>query len=133
MKLTQMTRAGIVFTFDNDLPSITFRPDMASAENEEYAMLMGYQANIRDQAALSRKQKDKTIVTITEEMRHAEIQARVAYLESGAKEWSVRGPKAAPQNATILAIAAKLGITYGEAEAEVARRMLAEMVADVTI
>ena len=85
-------------------------------------------------AAVSRKQKDGSVITVTEAMRRTEIEAGIKHYESGTVEWNLSGgTRAAPQNPTILAIAAKLGMTYTEAEAEIQRRMLAEMVGDVTI
>lgn len=117
----------VLFKFDG-LATVTFDSQKVSAENEQNALAHGWLARIGDGAALSRKQKDGTVVTITEAMRRDEVLALVAHYESGTTEWNIKGgTRAAPQNPTILAIAAKMGCTYAEAEAEVARKMLAEM------
>ena len=131
MKLATMTADAITFTFDG-LESVTLDPKVCAATINEQARLMGLQARMRDAAALSRKQPDGTVITITEEMRRAECLTMRDHLAT-ATEWAMKGTRTAPQNPTILAIAAKLGMTYTEAEAEIQRRMLAEMVADVTI
>jgi hypothetical protein len=125
MKLAIMTANAITFTFEG-LESVTLDPKLCSATINEQARLMGLQARMRDASALSRKQPDGSIITITEAMRRAECLAMRDHLAT-ATEWSARSVKQAPQNPTIAAIAAKLGVTYAEAEAEVARRMMGEM------
>lgn len=125
MKLTKMEQGAIVFEFDG-LEPVVCDPTKLSEAARETAMLMGIQAKIRDAAALSRKQPDGSVIEITEAMRRAEAVAMRDHLESGGA-WNVRVAAAPKQNATIAAIAEKMGISYKEAEAEVARRMLADM------
>lgn len=129
MKKQMDVIAGTVtFTFDGGLAPITFTAANASAEMEAHALLHGWMARIGDSAAISRKQKDGGVISVTEEMRRAEIEAMVKYYESGTTQWEMRSTqRAAAQNPTILAIAAKMGVTYAEAEAEVANRMLNDM------
>lgn len=128
MKLKQMTRDAIIWSFDDNLPDITFVPATASAENEEYAMLMGFQASMRDKAAMERKSAPGGVVT--EAMRHAAVLARATFLAAGGTEWEQRGgSRPAPQNPVIAGIAAKRGCTYAEAEAFLAAQFLGDMTA----
>ena len=108
----------IAFTFKDDVPSVIFDYAKASEANRDYAEVHGWLARIGDTAASSK----------TEAERAAAIKTLVDHYESGAVGWNLTGgTRAAPQNPTILAIAAKLGCTYVEAEAEIQRRMLAEL------
>ena len=122
----------VTFTFDG-LEPVVFNAGNVSTNMHQYAALHGFSARIGDNAARSRKQPDGSIVNVTEAMRRADVEELVKHYESGTEQWELRTARVAPQNATILAIASKLGLTYAEAEAEVSRRMLAEMVSDVTI
>ncbi len=117
----------ITFTFDR-LEPVVFDPAKANEANNEYARLHGYMARIGDAAALSRKGPDGTILTITEAMRREAVLELVTHYESGADTWNLAGrTRSAPQNPTILAIAAKMGKTYAEAEAYIQEKMLAEL------
>lgn len=120
---------GLVhFTFDDGVEGVTFDSGKASAECEQGALAHGWLARLGDSAALSRSIKGGGVRDITEAMRQAEVKALAAHYESGTTQWEMRsGIRAAPQNPTILAIAAKMGVSYVEAEAEVARKMLAEL------
>ena len=113
----------ITFTFDGLAP-VVFDADKANDDIRDYAMLHGFQARIGDNAAIARKDAGGTV---TEAMRREAVLELVAHYESGASEWALKATRAAPQNPTILAIAAKLNISYVEAEAEIQRRMLAEI------
>lgn len=123
MKLKTLTAACISFSFDG-LEDVVFDPTKASAACNEYARLMGFQARLRDTAALSRKQKDGTIVTITEEMRRNEVIALRDHLESGG-EWEMRARAAI--DPLVAQLAAKLGRPYAEVLAERQAKMRAEM------
>lgn len=117
----------IRFTFDG-LEALTFDANKCSEANNDYAVLHGYLARIGDMAAIPKQDSKGNVIVVTEQMRRDAIEAGIKHYESGTTEWNMKGgSRAAPQNPTILAIASKLGITYTEAEAEVARRMLAEM------
>lgn len=128
MKLTQRGRK-IDFMFDDGPEHIlTFDADLVHSGQHEKAEMHGWIARLRDAAALSRKQKDGTVVTITEAMRRAAIKELIDHYHGGAEDWNLKSSeRKAPQNATILAIAAKRGCTYEEAEAYIAEKMLAEM------
>lgn len=116
----------VVFAFDG-LDSVTFDATKASAANRAYAEMHGWQARIGDNAALSRKQADGTIVTITEAMRREAVVELVAFYEAGGAEWATRAGAVPKQNPMILAIATKRGVTYAEAEALVAAQFLSDM------
>ena len=115
--------AIVKFTFDDNVPELQFDVNSMSAENMDYAIPFGMCHRLGDMAAIPRK--DGLIVT--EQMRHDAIKAGMDHYASGTKEWNMKGVRTAPQNPTILAIAAKLGCSYVEAEAEIQRRMLAEL------
>lgn len=115
----------IHFTFDDGVEAVTFDSSRASAECEQGALAHGWLARLGDSAALSRKQKDGSVITITEAMRQAEVKALAAHYESGTQAWEMRSTqRAAAQNPTILAIAAKRGCTYAEAETFLANQFL---------
>lgn len=119
---------AVHFTFDDGLAPIVFESTKASNAARDHAEMHGWQARIGDMAALSRKQKDGTVITITEAMRREAILEGVTHYESGAEAWEMRGgSRAAPQNPVFLAIAAKRGITYEEAMAAVQAEMLGEL------
>ena len=115
----------IVFTFD-ELPTVTLDVTKVSDDVLEHAQYHGLQARIGDNAAIARKQGD-TIITVTEAMRRDAVLELVGHYESGTADWSIKGTRAAPQNPTILAIAAKRGCTYVEAEAFLAAQFLEEL------
>jgi hypothetical protein len=126
-KEMNVTAGTVTFTFEGLAP-IIFEAAKASPEMEAHALLHGWMARIGDSAAISRKQKDGTVITVTEEMRRAEIEAMVKHYESGTTQWEMRsGVRAPAQNPTILAIAAKRGCTYAEAEAFLAAQFLETM------
>ncbi len=103
----------LVFTFDNGLESITFDSSKASTTCKEHAHMHGWSARIGDGAALSRKQKDGTVIDITEQMRRDEIQRLVSHYESGTEAWDLKAQQS--QNPLILALAAQMGVDYAEA------------------
>jgi hypothetical protein len=121
---TIVTGKTITFTFDGE-ESVVFDADAATAHSER-AMMHGFEQKIRDNAAISRKQKNGTVITVTEAMRRAAVLEMANHLTTSG-DWNMRTSAMPKQNATIAAIAAKLGVSYTEAEAEVQRRMLAEM------
>lgn len=115
----------LTFTFDEGVAAIVFDAAAMSDAINEQARMHGLEQKIRDNAALARKQKDGTVITITEAMRAAAVQEMVDRLGRGV--WNEKSARIAPQNPTILAIAAKRGCTYAEAEAHIAATMLAEL------
>lgn len=114
----------IVFTFDG-LQPVTFNAADATAHVERAAM-HGFEQKIRDAAAIARKQKDGTVLTVTEQMRRDAVEGMVKHLTTSA-DWNQKGGGVVRQHPAILAIAAKRGCTYAEAEAWVAEQALAEM------
>lgn len=121
---------SILFTFDEGLDPVKLSMTDVSPENATYAMLHGFMQRLGDAAAISRNQKDGTVITVTEKMRRDEVLAmRDFYANPTNKDWTMKatGPRAAPQNPVILAIAAKLGISYEAAQAKVAEQFLADL------
>ena len=117
----------VKFTFEDDVPPLTFDCTKMSGANRAYAIPFGMCHRLGDMAALSRADKDGNVRTITEAMRREAIAEGVAHYESGAEAWELRTARAPAQSPTIAKIAEKLGITYAEAEAKVAEQMLNEM------
>ena len=121
---TIVSGSTITFTFDGQEPVVF--DATAAAQHADRAMMHGFEQKIRDNAAISRKQKNGTVITVTEAMRRAAVLEMATHLTTSS-DWNMRTSAMPKQNATIAAIAAKLGVSYTEAEAEVQRRMLAEM------
>jgi len=115
--------ALVKFTFDDDVPELVFDCNKMSEANMDYAIPFGMCHRLGDMAAIPRKDG----LVVTEQMRRDAIAQGVTHYESGTVDWNMKGLRVAPQNPTILAIAAKLGMSYVEAEAEIQRRMLAEL------
>lgn len=116
----------VTFTFDDGLASVTLDVTEVSQANRDHAMLHGFAARIGDNAAIAKSAENGW--KVTEEMRRNEIIAMVDHYASGTAEWNVRTSAKAPkQSATMLAIAAKRGCTYAEAEAWFSEKMLAEL------
>lgn len=111
----------IVFSFE-ELTDVVFDSNKAHAQIKQAALMHGFSARIGDNAALSRKQKDGTVIEITEAMRRNAVLELVTHYESGAAAWDVK--RAPAENPTIRALADKLGGTYAQAEAYIAKKML---------
>lgn len=110
---------SIVFTFDGGLEPITFDALKAATLMRDRAEMHGWSARIGDCAALSRKQKDGTVITITEQMRRDEIERAVKHYESGSAEWELG--RTAPIDPRAVKLAEAKGITIGEASAILAK------------
>lgn len=82
MKRKTLTAELIAFSFDG-LEDVTLDPRKCSASVNEYARLMGLQDRMKDSAALSRKQKDGSVIAITEKMRRDEMVRVRDHLETG--------------------------------------------------
>ena len=130
MKVTTRGRK-IDFTFEGMAPEaamLTFDLDRVHSSLHERAELHGWEQRIRDNAAISRKQKDGSVITVTEVMRRDAVKEMLDHYMGGSADWNLKASaRAAPQNATILAIATKRGCSYAEAEAYIAEKMLAEL------
>lgn len=118
---TVTTSNLITFTFDGDLQPIVF--NAADAERHaQRAAMHGFEQKIRDNAAISRKQKDGTVITVTEAMRREAVAEMVTHLTTSS-DWNTRGIGRA-QNPIWLQIAAKRGVGYDVVAAEMAQRDL---------
>jgi hypothetical protein len=117
----------VKFTFEDNVPPLTFDCTKMSGTNRAYAIPFAMCHRLGDAAALSRKQADGTIINITEAMRREAVAELATHYESGTEAWEMKGSRDASQNPTILAIAAKRGCTYEQAEAFLAEQFLAEL------
>lgn len=124
-KVINIKAQSIQFTFDG-LEPITLDVTKVSADVQDYAVYHGLQARIGDNAAISRKQPDGSVIVVTEEMRRNAVKELVDHYESGSAEWNI-GRKAAAQNPAILALAEKLGKSYAEAQAYIVAKAVAEL------
>ena len=126
-KVLNATAQTVTFTFDG-LESVTLNMRDVSQENARYAALHGFAARIGDNAAIAKSAENG--FKVTEAMRRAEVEKMVAfYANVDNKDWNMRvaGPKAAPMNPAIAAIAAKLGKSYEEAMAWYNAKLMAEL------
>jgi len=124
-KVINTAAQAVTFTFEGLAPVTLSMSDVTPA-NATYAMLHGFAARIGDNAAIQKSAENN--FTVTEAMRREAVLELVNHYTSGSVEWNIKvAERKAPQNPTILAIAAKMGLTYTEAEAEIQRRMLAEL------
>jgi len=80
-----------------------------------------------DNAAIARKDKNGTIINVTEAMRREAVAELGDYYQNGATEWNLKGTRKAPENPVFLDIAAKRNCSYAEAEAWYSANMIAEM------
>lgn len=127
-KAIDAVQGTVTFTFDEGLAPIVLDVEKMSDATRTHGLLHGMAARIGDGAALSRKQKDGSIITITEAMRRAEVEALVNHYASGTEQWELRAAsRPAPQNPTWLALAAKRGVSYEVIAAEKAAADLAEL------
>lgn len=124
-KIINAAAGSVTFSFDG-LTSVTLNVREVTAQNRAYAELHGFAARIGDNAAIQKSAENGFVVT--ESMRREAVIEMVEHYISGSADWNLRVSARKPaQNPTILAIASKLGISYVEAEAEIQRRMLAEL------
>lgn len=125
---TETTSTSITFTFDDGLTSVTFNSADA-AQHTNRAAMHGFEQKIRDNAAISRKQKDGTVITVTETMRHAAVTEMVNHLTTSA-DWNMRGTgRMAAQNPIWMQIATKRNVEYSVIAAEMAQRDLDALMA----
>lgn len=109
-----ITGTQVKFEFDGE-PDYIFDAETCTPSLRAYAEMHGWEQRLGDAAALSRKQKDGAVITITEAMRRSEIVALGDYYMNGACVWNVGRTNA--ESPTIRAIATAKGITYAEADA----------------
>lgn len=116
---------SVTFAFEG-LDAIVLKMADVNPSNQAYAALHGMAARIGDNAAIPKTEANN--FTVTEQMRRDAVAEMVAHYTGGSADWNLKvSERKAPQNATILAIAAKMGISYQEAEAYIAEKMLAEL------
>jgi hypothetical protein len=123
----------LTFTFDGEEP-LVFDSTKAHANMTTAATMHGWDARLRDTAAIPRKQADGSVITVTEKMRRDSVKTLIDHYESGIDQWALRAPgapRAPVQNAAIAALAAAMGKTYAEAEAHIATALVAEMQAKI--
>ena len=124
-KVINAAAGSVTFVFEG-LTSVTLNISEVTSQNRAYAELHGFAARIGDAAALTKSAENNFVVT--ESMRREAVIEMVEHYISGTADWNLRVSARKPaQNPTIMAIATKLGISYTEAEAEIQRRMLAEL------
>lgn len=127
MKVSQ-SGGKILFSFEG-AENILFDSAKVHASLHSVAEMHGWEQRLRDNAAIARKQKDGTIITVTEAMRRAAVLELVEHYESGSEKWAIRTAGFAAQNATWLAIAEKRGVDYATVAAEYAQKALDDLAA----
>jgi hypothetical protein len=114
----------VTFTFDGLHAPVVLDMARVSAGNKRYAALHGINQRVGDAAANMK----------TEDARHAAIVDLVAYYhtadtvdEFDETMWSVRKSATPARDANMVAMAAKLGITYEDLLARVAQSFMADL------
>lgn len=119
------TGTTIAFTFDG-LEPLQFDATKAAAELRAYAEMHGWEARLRDNAAISRKQKDGTVIDVTEQMRREAVAELITHYESGATVWNVKAKVA--ENPSIRKLAdAKFAGDYAKAQQYLVAKAIEEM------
>lgn len=122
----------ITYTFEG-LEPLVFNTTLVSGTVWSMAAVDRLHNRCKDMAAIERQQRDGTVITVTERMRRDAVKAGIDHYESGTVEWNLKGgTRPAPQNAAILAIAAKMGKTYEETEAFLANADIQAMMAGMS-
>lgn len=109
----------VVFSFNGE-PDYVFDSGKAVSTLNDHARMFGWQARLGDNAAISRKQKDGTIITVTEKMRRDAVAQLGDYYMGGATAWN--SGRASSESGPIRALADSRHITYAEAE-ELVRKL----------
>lgn len=118
-KAIDTTAQTVTFTFEGGLAPVVLALRDVSPANATYAMLHGFAQRLGDAAAISKSAENG--FTVTEEMRRREVEAMAQFYASGTVEWNMKGAAKAPkQHPSIVALAAKWGCTYEEAEQRIA-------------
>ena len=120
------TGTTVTFTFDG-LDAITFNATKAAPAMRAYAEMHGWEQRLRDNAAIARKQRDGSVITVTEAMRRDAIAELVNHYEGGATSWTVKAGAVRSLNPTWLALAERRGVSYDVVAAEKAAADLAEL------
>lgn len=98
--------------------TLTFDKTKASEANRLHAEDHGWEQRLRDAAAVGRD--EETGQPATPAYKGARVERLIEHYESGAEEWTLVGGGGG-RSLTIEAIARVKGMTYEEAEAEVAK------------
>lgn len=115
----------VMFTFEGLAP-VEFDPTKASETNRNYAAMHGWMARIGDNAAIQKSAENGYVVT--EAMRREAVLELVNHYHSGTVDWSPKQRvKTVAQNPHILAIAAKRGCSYEDAQAWFTAKLMAEL------
>ena len=118
----------VKFTFDDNVPPLTFDCTKMSGANRAYAIPFAMCHRLGDAAAIPKSDKDGNVRVVTEAMRRAEVAALAEHYESGSLEWNLKASaRPAAQNPTWLLLAEKRGVTYDVIAAEKAAADLAEL------
>ncbi len=118
-KVIDAAAQTVTFTFDDGLAPISLAMSDVSPVNATYAMLHGFGARIGDNAAISRKQKDGSVIKVTEQMRREEIAKMVAHYASGTNEWDMG--RQTPIDPRAVKLAEAKGISIEEAKQRLAK------------
>lgn len=126
-KVINAAAGTVTFTFEGGLAPVILDTAQVSDANRDYAMMHGFAARIGDNAAIQKSAENN--FTVTEGMRQAAVLELVNhYHDTNQTEWNIKAAaRKAPVNPVIAAIAAKLGVTYEEAQAKVAEQFLADL------
>lgn len=125
-KAIDTSARSVTFTFDEGLPPVTCLASKVSSVNLDYAALFGLGHRIGDNAAIAKSKENN--YTVTEAMRREAVIEMIEHLESGTSDWNLKASaRRAPQDATILAIAAKMDVSYEEAQAKIAAQFLSDL------
>ena len=111
--------AGIVtFTFEDGVQPYQFNLGQLSPANRDYAVGFGIGHKLGDNAATCK----------TEVARRAAVAEIGDYLANPDNaDWTMRGPRKIPQNAAIIKLATRMGMTYEQAEAWIAEDAVADL------
>ena len=123
MKCERNSELTITFTFDG-LDPITFNAEKSKLGTD--AMMHGYEQKIRDNAAIARKQKDGTVITVTEQMRRDAVAEMVNHLETS-DTWNLKARATKSLNPFIAKLAEKMGKSYAEAEVWYQAKLMEEI------
>lgn len=122
----QIVGKVVTFTFEDNVPAVSFDCALLSRQNAEYAVPFGMGHRLGDNAAIQKCKENN--FTVTEAMRRAAIVELIEHYQSGSIEWSPKAKAKTPAiNPTWAAIAEKRGMTYEAYVAERVAKDLAEL------
>lgn len=113
---TMVDGTKIRFDFGTDLDELVFDSATVHSGLHAQAEMYGWNARLTRAAALPGKDSAGNPRTVTEKMKRDAVETMIRHYVGGSPDWDMRPAKVAPQSPVILAIAAKRGITYAEAE-----------------